>query len=494
MKYMDEIERINRFRNSLLHENILRSFATFVYDSKLNIILDVVDRNLSTLLSWKIWPDDADPSVKQLAPLQEATRLAGALRFLHDSQRASFYFHTSLEPGSILVTDLPPEQSRDRESSATHPVGRWLMCDFDIFVISAKREPVSPYGSLPFNKTLARDGVPRLASFCESPEAKGDKDNATRARNMWSFGCILSLVLAFALGGPKSVRELNLARQSIYDDDYFYYDNEIKPEIKSWLQALETKPELRQEQYWIKDILRVLEKLLVLDPKSRWKAGEVARELSRICQQIRLRSRENLEDSILLPVEALGKNPSGLNGPQVPSHKKPSVTTESHSVGIVDRQNATSKREFGPIHSQPRRPAPSRFAQEQPQPPKPPISSRKTFNIVTPSSLPQKPTFHVSKELTPITASQAHSITRLPLPRLGANHASLSPCGKRAAFWNSSLVRVYQLNIDQESNEGRVQTSLCFDFSCSGLATVHLAGKYVALEVRAGREKVWEPS
>jgi hypothetical protein len=460
-----------------------------VHGSKLNIISDVADRNLSKLLSGEIWSDDAHSSVKQFAPLdclEEATRLADALRFLHDGQSTGICFHTGLEPGSILVLDLPPGQPRDRESSTTRPVGRWLMCDFEIFVISAERGSKSPRGSPPFNKRLMRDGVPRQASFCEPSEAKGDKDNATRAGNMWSFGCILSLVLAFALGGPKSVRELTLARQSSYDDDYFYYDNEIKPEIKSWLQALETKPELQQEQYWIKDILRVLENLLVLDPKSRWNAGEVARELSRICQRIRLRSQENSEDPMPLPVIT---NPF-----QESSRNESSVSMESTSIGIVDRQNATSKHGLGPSPSQPKPPASSRLAQEQPQLPKFPISPQEVFNIFTPSSLPQKPTFHVSKEFTPITTSLPHSITRLPLPKLGANHASLSPCGKRAAFWNNRLVRVYQLNFDQESNEGRSQTSLCFDLSSSGLATVHLAGKYVALEVRAGRKKVWEPS
>lgn len=58
----------------------------------------------------------------------------------------------------------------------------------------------------------------RDAGPYQPPETRGQKIKVTKECDLWSFGCILAMILAFALRGPDLVRELvEVCQKDLYN-------------------------------------------------------------------------------------------------------------------------------------------------------------------------------------------------------------------------------------------------------------------------------------
>lgn len=112
-------------------------------------------------------------------------------------------------------------------------------------------------------------------------------------RDVWSFGCILAMVLAFALNGPAGVEE-QTRKRALGTDDYFYDQSRItqpsrssqeltmapknptnaqlKPSFLTWLQDAPTKVSKRDRathNNWIEASTSLIKALLTVDVLQR---------------------------------------------------------------------------------------------------------------------------------------------------------------------------------------------------------------------------------
>lgn len=174
--------------------------------------------------------------------LREASNLASALAFLHDGLEIDsrpVCCHMDLKPANILVYPNPKAPA----------VGNWQITDFGISMMTQTQGglmvPTNPDGSA---YTIQRSPLVRGEMPYHPPEVLYGQFG--RRSDVWSLGCILVRIIAFALNGASGLRELDLKRRkdtdgiTDYPDDHFHRaspelsSHVLNPHIKSWLDGL----------------------------------------------------------------------------------------------------------------------------------------------------------------------------------------------------------------------------------------------------------------
>jgi serine/threonine protein kinase len=281
-----EQRALKQFKSCITdNKNIMQSFASFIHGSDFIILsLWATGRDLSLFLTR---PDEILDNYMarsiRFTPdnlLTEAYNLACALKFLHwelFTTRGKMLrcAHLDLKPENVLVSFLP----EDRASEA--PVGRWKISDFGLSKVeeAVTGDRVLPIGRDEQDASTAPGNIARELSFqpptrgpgpFQPPEVQSTETaKVSTRRDVWSYGCILAMVLAFALGGSLEV-ENQKRRRVVGGDDYFYrrmnrrsrtsgpspetmahnVDAELKPPLRKWL---EQAPKLADEIHvqWI---------------------------------------------------------------------------------------------------------------------------------------------------------------------------------------------------------------------------------------------------
>ncbi|KUJ18810.1 uncharacterized protein LY89DRAFT_505370 [Mollisia scopiformis] len=171
-------------------------------------------------------------------------------------------------------------------------VGQWLIHDFGTSKIKESVEETGPLAPGDFLTRFSLTKAQRSPSTFQAPEVQNSTDRTTgRESDMWSFGCMIALALAFALGGPRDATELlNVNYDSTITDrvpnDWFYTKVDGKPVTKEatsrWLNKRSAE---RPEDRWIVRIIDLVLEMLVIKPTSRLKAEEVQDQLHFICSE-----------------------------------------------------------------------------------------------------------------------------------------------------------------------------------------------------------------
>jgi serine/threonine protein kinase len=123
----------------------------------------------------------------------------------------------------------------------------------------------------------------------QAPEvhANGERHVGTKS-DIWSFGCIFVQILAFAIGGPSLVEDLDSKRRKMQDgetintDDYFYRDGEINPLVRNWLIGLPSHDQVAK--VILKNCQTLALDMLEISPEARPPASEVYEQLTRYDQ------------------------------------------------------------------------------------------------------------------------------------------------------------------------------------------------------------------
>ncbi|KAH3951285.1 hypothetical protein HBH98_084360 [Parastagonospora nodorum] len=193
--------------------------------------------------------------------------IADALAWLHEGivrpgRKGRMYFvHMDLRPNIIFV---------DREtSSGASMVGTWALTDFGISAFrdddSSTPSEIIPTVRDAYERSTVQMTPRRGTSTYQPPEAQranrrrsnntagSNERHAGREADIWSFACIFSEALTFALGHASAVREFRAYRTRRHEHDYFYeavdpkgsqkndgdYTYNVRNEVSQWLQQLD---------------------------------------------------------------------------------------------------------------------------------------------------------------------------------------------------------------------------------------------------------------
>ena len=240
-------------------------------------------------------------SFKEMDFVQEASILADALHFLHhrlwDGSKIGCV-HNDLKPDNILVVWWPDRRHPDEVIS---PVGKWKIADFGISRIkqakdrepeergfSASSQYLAPIPPRDLITRFSPDTTRRPPGAYSAPEI--EKEGALledgRKSDIWSYGCVLTLVLAFALGGSAMVKEFEKQQfqQAVHTHSRFYQNTNgevvLKSSIRNWLLGLAHR--FPERASWVSSYVNLVLRMLMINFTDRPSAGEVRDELSRI--------------------------------------------------------------------------------------------------------------------------------------------------------------------------------------------------------------------
>ena len=302
-------------RASRTHRHILHPIAALRYGDGLNetfsMFFPLADCNLQDYLrgrvphrSADIYPPGGFEKPQKRKIFWQAISLVDALDHLHhglhvESDHRYTCWHLDLKLSNILVTFVP---SDNEELSV-----KFQITDFGI---SRMKQPHSRGGTRTrdhqdssnqlfqprtyASPTVARGGD---ASDCLAPEAYGGGSNITGASDIWSLGCILSIIFTFMEGGPHAVENFAARRErlpsygswfftkteqlSAPSDPLLYYDGNQQAQfhrnesVDNWFTHLNNdcqpidKPKLQQS------LRIILQGMLVPNPSRRGQAKDI---------------------------------------------------------------------------------------------------------------------------------------------------------------------------------------------------------------------------
>ena len=245
--------------------------------------------------------------VRFTSVLWEMCKLVDALLWLHEQLTVKdrpglCCAHMDFKPENILIDEDTNSQ-----------VGRWMITDFGISVFKKlnleeddaekKVDPgVKTVGDLGIKlttpKTQTINAQVKQEGTYQPPEAhRSGSRHVGRKSDMWSFACVLMVVLTFALGGAKLCDEFREERARGQKDDYFYFEkkglkkgmkNDLKPSeitlnlsanqaVETWLFRQAEKH--KTETHWLLQCDDLVAQMLRIEPKERLSAKQANSKL-----------------------------------------------------------------------------------------------------------------------------------------------------------------------------------------------------------------------
>ena len=307
--FREEMKTVKEIlQQSTIHKNIMVTQCSLEYGNRFSLFFDLAECNLWEYLS------DVDvmaPSTldQKYAIFHRGVELAGALAFLHDeltwkstSIRLSCY-HLDLKPHNILVV------------KCKDGVERWKITDFGISrvklaskveVLVPGLERTSTFGDIDLGRHFRRRKQPinsptALASTENrrgegtylAPETVLIGDGRVGAESdVWSFGCVFSLVITFIGSGPSGVLDFDEFRKHSGGNHFFETNQEldkaqVNPRVLEWFDRLRRSALRRDpvEGLIFGETIELLKnKILVVDrlERQKTKAEKVQKELRQI--------------------------------------------------------------------------------------------------------------------------------------------------------------------------------------------------------------------
>ncbi|KAL0252253.1 hypothetical protein SLS55_010695 [Diplodia seriata] len=238
-QFVNELRNLKQLKKaSSIHPNIQSCFSAIKIGSTGHLIFEAAECNLSQILHWQeafsaTFCADIRRDLKPGFLLWEAKDLSDALNWLHkgfgtkNSPDRFKCYHLDLKPDNILVfpssyADLPDD------------IWTWKIADFGGSVIKHMGNISNSESGLSASELRLRTGI------YQAPEIASAQYDPGTAADIWSFGCILLEILAFAHGGPGGVKGLERVRNS-NNKPHFYADSTftLREDVRAWIDGLD---------------------------------------------------------------------------------------------------------------------------------------------------------------------------------------------------------------------------------------------------------------
>jgi serine/threonine protein kinase len=266
----------------LQSDYIVKLIKTYKHGDRFNIIFRKEKSDLDHFLRDESWQDQAE--LLRKGPLESCaiwqhalgiTVALGQISCIPDPMASSNPdtrekvlngFHFDLKPANILVSDLS-----------------WLITDFGIARFQQADDGAT-------SRVLSMGGTDSYAP----PEMLRVTEKFSRRYDVWSLGCILLEVTAYAVGGRKALLELDAARRSggrHLGDNRFYSQTfhpgipyQVKPAITTFMSSLKHREKASGEISggFLQAVLELITKMLQPLVEHRIEIQKVVPELKRI--------------------------------------------------------------------------------------------------------------------------------------------------------------------------------------------------------------------
>ena len=324
MKHIAAIVHGNEFMIVLPHANL--------YDLEI-FLRGGYEPNPNTYEQKKIYDFDInfpmlnESVILQHALVEEAHQLASALKWLHEDLRIFGSFkrylaHMDLKPANVLLVGDPRS-----------PAGKWMLSDFGVSLFD--KETNERAADTPSIRDVghrltsrgSQDVIFRGHGPYQPPEV--DLMNVdSRKCDVWSFGCVLCEVLAFAIGKTEAVTELR-SKRYVGGNDFFYQtmaprgqqineiddsNTKLKSEIVGWWQGLDYS-----SGSWVVEYIKVLQRALRPKPSDRPNIVDIVYSLNALAPSIRSET-----NGVPSPESKVPSSMDQTTGPH--SQEMPSIT------------------------------------------------------------------------------------------------------------------------------------------------------------------------
>lgn len=244
------------------HDHLVPLLAILQQEAIYSLFFPLASCDLSAYFDQAPVPRDLD---EKKTIYHRGVALAGALAFLHHGLTNMSCYHLDLKPKNILVYH---EGTPDEV---------WKIADFGL-------------SSVRVNATLQSNGDSTMATGVPgtylAPECAVIGGMVSALSDVWSFGCIFSLVLTFMMEGGDGIEKFKNRRGKEPNGDTFYTDPakpQVSPAVTKWFDHLK---ELASKDPCSKVICESLDFLLghVLLPrrKQRLEARKIEARLKEI--------------------------------------------------------------------------------------------------------------------------------------------------------------------------------------------------------------------
>ncbi|GKU03036.1 serine threonine protein kinase [Fusarium langsethiae] len=224
-----EWEAVTSILNSTQqHNNIVKCFGAIVTEgpsSKFSLLMPLADMDLDEYM--QRYPEAIinDRGARQRL-LKAAMGLAAGLAFLHggletkDGGESLICYHMDLKPTNVLVFDVNSDMT-------------WKLSDFGLSRVKQKRQPV-----FDISKIFQRRGRDQSSKATATVNLRGDGTYLPREAqdegktmdeksDVWSLGCIVSLLFTFMEEGLQGIDPFSDSRHKYSNNgcDVFYQHN-----------------------------------------------------------------------------------------------------------------------------------------------------------------------------------------------------------------------------------------------------------------------------
>jgi serine/threonine protein kinase len=235
--------------------------------------------------------------------------IADALEWLHKGvivpahPNRIHFAHMDMKPNNILI---------DEDGLST--VGKWVLTDFGISAFMKDDEPVlSDLLSIRdlYENLTIRTPPRRQPGTYQAPEVQqassknmessndAHQGNVGRKGDIWSFACIFSEVLTFALGQTPALKTFRSRRKDLQKNDHFYEKEEdpllnvqnrpasyrVRSKVTSWLLDLSKVYSFSNRA--IDCCAQTILDILVVDGKRRPRAKDLVEMMSHVTNHVK---------------------------------------------------------------------------------------------------------------------------------------------------------------------------------------------------------------